>query len=84
MNRKIHEVWAFVCLDDGLGDGDEGIPAMSANGMAMPLIASDQARLESLKEMLKTIQEHTGVRPMELRRFTLSERITDWENYEIK
>lgn len=45
--ERIEKMFAFVIVDD---DGTEGIPAIEGpNGMAMPLVGADMARVESLR-----------------------------------
>lgn len=43
--RHIGSLWAYLSID---GDGNEGLCAGTINGVMMPLIAADQARLKQM------------------------------------
>lgn len=43
----IKEIWAFVSVDPE--DGNEGVCGVVTDGVMMPLIASDVARLEQIR-----------------------------------
>lgn len=64
--QTIHELYAFVVLDDGRGD--EGIPAVSMGGMLMPLMGGDVERMDSLRAA--AVQAgHLAGSGLELRRY---------------
>lgn len=56
---RIEKIWAFVSVDD---DGDEGLVAANVNGSWMPLLAADEKRVDSLREMAALIGKETGKR----------------------
>lgn len=60
MNRlpRIDSVWMAVSVDDS--DGSEGICAILHNGMWMPLVAADEARLTSITEEAERIAATQG------------------------
>ncbi len=48
---RIDQMYAFIVLDD---DGTEGIPAIRGpNGMVLPLVGADMARIDSLREIVR-------------------------------
>lgn len=69
MPDKINEMFAYVITDDGLGKGDEGIPAIQLNEMAYPLVGADMERMVSLREAANSIAKTKGA-VIELRKFT--------------
>ena len=55
---RITKVWVFVAID---GDDEEGVCAfMMPNGMWMPMVAADEARLEDLMAEAQHIANHSG------------------------
>lgn len=54
---RIDSVWMAVSVDD---DGSEGVCAVFHNGMWMPLLAADEARLEAIIEEAKLIAAAQG------------------------
>ncbi len=77
MNDKITEMYAFVVIDDGMGQGNEGIPALSLNGMAMPMVGADMARVDSLRKIAQEMTLDHG--RIELRKFTSMEVVEVYE-----
>lgn len=53
---KITELWAFVADDEG----GEGLVAEQLNGLWMPYVCSDAARVKSLLDRARHIQNETG------------------------
>jgi hypothetical protein len=47
---RIDQMFAFICLDD---DGAEGVPAVLRNGMLVPLMGADLARVDSLRAIVE-------------------------------
>ena len=64
---KITEIGAWIATEE---DGTEGIPAMSIDGLMMPLIGADATRIESLKPYAETIAKATGA-TLTFKRFKL-------------
>ena len=65
---RIDEVFLFVASDvDG-----EGIPAFMDGLLWMPLVCADKARVDSLREMARTITRESGNK-ITLVRFTVRE-----------
>jgi hypothetical protein len=56
---RIDKMWAFLSIDH---DGEEGVCAASINGVMMPLIASDQQRVDQLTPIAEDIAREAGVR----------------------
>ncbi len=81
MSKKITEMYAFVILDDGMGKGDEGIPALSLPGIPfpMPMVGADMERVESLKKAATEagLAQHGKI---EIRRFTNMEVVETLES----
>ena len=69
MNNKITQMYAFVILDDGLGHGNEGIPAIQLGAMACPMVGADMERVDDLRDTAKKLAAETGMK-IELRKFT--------------
>jgi hypothetical protein len=68
---RIDEIYVFIAQDT---DG-EGLPAFLApNGMFMPLVCADKARVDSLREKAKEIAAQTGNK-ITLCRFSVREEI---------
>jgi len=69
---KIDEIYAFIAEDSG--PEDEGIAAFVSKGWAMPMVAADKARVDSLREMARYIAKATG-KPIKLIRFSVREEV---------
>jgi len=70
---RVNEMWAWVTVDSR--DGNEGIPAFQAkDGMAMPMIGADRARVESMRPIAERVASSTGI-PVRLLRFTNREEV---------
>ncbi len=67
--KIIDEMYAFVVKEDG----SEGIPAISVDGMAMPLVGADTDRMVSLRPYA----EHLAGQGLEVKliRFTVREEV---------
>jgi len=69
MGLEIKELYAFVSVDPE--DGNEGIIAFQVpDGMMMPMIGADMARVEQLRPIANDIAKMTGVE-YEIRYFSL-------------
>ena len=66
---RIERIWAYLSVDK---NGNEGVCAAPIGGMTLPLIAADQARLESLTPIAERLAEMTG---MTIRLVELTQRI---------
>lgn len=67
---RIETISAFIVLDD---DGTEGIPAfMGPGGMAMPMVAADEARVHDLRLIAEEIARDMG-KKVTLARFSVRE-----------
>jgi hypothetical protein len=66
----ITELYAFIATED-LG---EGIPAIQLNGMMMPLVGADAARVETLRKLAQQVADGTG-RTLTLARFAVRENM---------
>jgi hypothetical protein len=53
---RIDEIYVFIASS---ADG-EGLPAFLRNGMMLPMVCADKARVESLREIAKTIARESG------------------------
>jgi hypothetical protein len=53
---RIDEIYAFIAQDR---DG-EGLPAFMHNGMMLPMVCADQARVDSLREVAKLMARESG------------------------
>jgi len=72
---KVTEMWAFLAV--GPKDGDEGIPAfLASDGVMMPLVCADKARIESLRPIAQEIATATKV-PIVLARFSVRENVEE-------
>ncbi|MBA7670703.1 hypothetical protein ES703_78850 [subsurface metagenome] len=69
---RIEEMYAFVAEDSG--PDDEGVVAMSAGAVMLPLVGADMARVESLKPIARDIAAQTG-KKIKLLHFTHREEI---------
>ena len=56
---RIDRMWAFLSVDH---DGEEGVCAASINGVMMPLIASDQRRVDQLTPIAEDIARNAGIK----------------------
>lgn len=69
MTKKIEEMYAFVVTDPD--DDTEGVIGMKTDIGWMPLVGADLSRIESLREMAKTIAGAAGTRDsLKLLRFS--------------
>lgn len=64
--KKITEIFAWICTEP---DGGEGIPAVSHDGLALPLVGADRARIESLRPYAQRVAHELGL-PVRLMRFS--------------
>lgn len=55
---KITKLWAFIAVDPN--DGDEGLPAMNVKGQWIPMVAADEKRIESLRELAAEMAKSSG------------------------
>lgn len=70
---KIDTVFAFITED--AGPGDEGILAATfPNGMTMPLVGADLARVDSLREVAQSLCNKFG-KPVRLVHFKEMEEV---------
>lgn len=68
--KKIEEMFCFAVEEE---DGGEGVPAVArADGMVMPLMGADYARVESLRPFAQRIANETG-KTMRIYRFSCKE-----------
>ena len=67
---RIEEMFAFIAQD---AEG-EGVPAISTSEGVMPLIAADEARVESLREIAQKVASGQGI-TITLCRFSVREEI---------
>jgi hypothetical protein len=67
---RIDELYAFIAHD---ADG-EGLPAFLRNGMMMPMVCADKARVDSFREVAKMMTQQSGNK-ITLCRFSLREEI---------
>ena len=74
MGYKIEKVYAWVIADDGLGHGDEEVPALIAMGSAFPLYTSNLILAKKMKTTARKIAFDTN-KKMELREFILNETV---------
>ena len=71
---KITEMYAFVC-EDSDAPGVEGIPAVAGpDGIAMPMVCADVARVQSLRPIAQRIAKEYGKR-IRLVRFRQMEEV---------
>ncbi len=71
---RIEEMYAFVAEDSG--PDDEGVVAMSAGDVMLPLVGADMARVESLRPIARDISAQTG-KKIKLLHFTQREDLGD-------
>jgi hypothetical protein len=67
---KIDELYAFIVSDETA----EGLPAFSANGMMIPMVCADKARVDSLRGIARKMARESG-RKITLARFSVRENI---------
>lgn len=59
MSFRITELWAWVTIDPD--DDEEGVVGFtSPDGLMMPLIMADKARLHSIRHVAEGIARHSG------------------------
>lgn len=63
--KRIEQMYAFVLVDE---TGDEGIPAITVNGLAMPLVGADMGRIDELRTLARKLAALIDT-PMTLVRF---------------
>jgi hypothetical protein len=74
-NFTITKVTAFVAIDPK--DGDEGIMAFEgANGVMMPLVCADEARIQSMLPIAEMISGETRT-AYRIIQFSVREDVTD-------
>jgi hypothetical protein len=74
-NFTITKVTAFVAIDPK--DGDEGIMAFEgANGVMMPLVCADEARIQSMLPIAEMISGETQT-AYRIVQFSIREDVTD-------
>jgi len=71
---KIKTIFAFIALDRE--PEDEGVVAALAGGIWMPLVAADEARIESLKSIARQIASATR-KKIVLAKFSVREDIEE-------
>lgn len=73
MSYRVKEVWAFLSTD---ADDVEGIIGanIGPDGMFMPFVCADQARVDSLRPMAKAIGEVSG-QPVTLAHFQVRDDV---------
>lgn len=54
---RIDQMFAYIVMDD---DDTEGIPAFLSNGMPMPMVGADMARVESLNPIAQMMAKELG------------------------
>lgn len=69
--HKVRTITAFIVTE---ADGTEGITAFINNGRWVPMIGSDEERVESLKPIAKKISAAIG-KPVQMVRFTVREDV---------
>lgn len=70
---RIDQIWAFVSVDE---KGDEGLCAFQSSMGWTPLIAADEARLESLRPVAQRIADASG-KPIRLLKFSTREIVEE-------
>ena len=63
---RIDSVFAFIVVDD---DFTEGVPAITADGVAYPLMGADLAAVDVLKPHARALAKQTG-KPVSLVHFS--------------
>lgn len=54
---KVLSMWAYLAID---ADGTEGVVAAIADGIAMPLVGADLARVTSMEPVAQRVADQTG------------------------
>lgn len=71
---RIDKIWAFLSVDK---DGNEGVCAAPMQGLGcVPLIASDQARVESLMPLAQMLARMSGM-TIKLVEFSVRTELTE-------
>ena len=70
---KIQSITAFISVGP---DGDEGVLAMSMNGVMMPLVCADAVRVAAMLPMAEKIKKESGF-DYKIVRFTCMIDITE-------
>jgi len=70
---KITELYAYICTEDG---GGEGVPAVRVGDMVLPLMGADATRMASLRDAAQDAANQTG-RPIRLAVFRQMEVIEE-------
>lgn len=69
---KITEIYVFVA--EVTGPDDEGVVAMKAGDVWLPLVGADRARVDSLRPIAQDMAQASG-KPIRLLRFTVREEL---------
>jgi hypothetical protein len=69
MGLKISSVYLFLAVDP---NGDESVPAFSEGDVFMPLMGTDPARVDELREIAKQMSRESGIK-ITLCRFSVRE-----------
>jgi hypothetical protein len=59
---RVTKLWAYLQIDD---DDEEGLPAFGYGVIVLPMLATDERRVEALRPMAAEAAAHTG-RPVRL------------------
>lgn len=66
--HEADNVWVVIACNN---NGDEGLPAMFRDGVALPLMTTDFENVPKLKRMAREIiKEQPGIKRVVLRHFT--------------
>ncbi|MGY3278090.1 hypothetical protein [Bradyrhizobium sp. S3.7.6] len=72
---RIDQVWMIVSVD---GKGDEGVAAATlSNGMIMPLVAADEARLPFIIEQAEHLSKLVRWKKFKLIKLTTREEVRE-------
>lgn len=69
MGFKISNVYLFLAVDP---NGDESVPAFSEGDVFTPLVGTDPARVDELREIAKQMSRESGIK-ITLCRFSVRE-----------
>lgn len=70
---KIQQLYCFAVTDD---DGNEGVPAVSKDGMMLPLMGADMERMDSMRPFMREFEKQSGKK---VRLYKFTERMElDW------
>lgn len=72
--NTIDQMWAFIATDE---DG-EGVSAFMSNDIWMPMVAADEARVDSLRDMAKQLAQQSG-QSITLAKFSVREDLEVFE-----